>query len=109
MKGTLQEGNYTQVEKKFANAMLRKATKVHVYAQCFSLSFLVWKDLLRFDTTDRYSQVNICHHEMGPMVLTLAKNENIQFFFKTTATWVMIKIVVISVTTPNFIPISSLA
>ena len=28
-------------EKKLGNAMLRKATKVHVYVQCFSLSFLV--------------------------------------------------------------------
>ena len=35
--------------------MLRNATKVHVYVQCFSLFFQAWEDLLKFDTTAGYS------------------------------------------------------
>ena len=35
--------------------MLRKATKVHVYIQFFSLFFQAWEDLLNFDTTAGYS------------------------------------------------------
>ena len=38
--------NAPQVERQ-----LRKDTKVHVYAQCFSLSFQAWEGLLKFDTT----------------------------------------------------------
>ena len=28
-----------------------KATKVHMHAQCFKISFPAWEDLLKFDTT----------------------------------------------------------
>ena len=35
--------------------MLRKATKVHVYVQCFSLFFQAWEEFLKFDTTAGYS------------------------------------------------------
>jgi len=35
--------------------MLRKATKVHVYVQSFSLFFQAQEDLLNFDTTATYS------------------------------------------------------
>ena len=31
------------------------STKVHVHAQCFSVSFPAWEHLLKFDTTDSYS------------------------------------------------------
>ena len=32
----------------------KKATKMHVYVQCFSLLFQAWEDLLKFDTIAGY-------------------------------------------------------
>ena len=39
--------------------MLRKATKVHVYAQCFSLSLQAWEDLATEVAHHRWTQLSI--------------------------------------------------
>jgi len=49
----------TQEERKKIKVMLRKATKVHVCVQCFSLLFQAWKDL-KFD----WIQLSLKYHQL---------------------------------------------
>ena len=67
---------------KVIKVMLRKATKVHVYVQCFSLFVQAWEDLLKLTSIALYVWLFIVyiatHEALGALLTTVTMTTDLQ-------------------------------